>query len=360
MADLQNEYHQIPVDDKSLVPMTSRCWLEVSLMLICGSALRLAATIDWLNIFTGRHWQEKVSDTSASTTGPARATSELMSFSVLDTLDGQYWLDIIESSPTQEFKVLVERPVSENQPADVEVLAMGEPRCRLVLRVADSNDPVTIEVGETKDKGAKLDTAIWPASVAAAAWVARMGEAALTGDVLELGSGTGVFGIAAGVMAAAVARKNGVRCTLMLSEISDMYVCSLRDTITCNAPVLNGLASANARVLSWGVATQNGFVPETQYDHVVASDCVYLLEHVVLLVGAIVGYLKEGGSAYLVVPCNRIGLREVIEALSRHGKVVQVRAVLTHRMEELDLTPSNVSMELIVFRKAAGTLISGS
>eukprot|EP00747_Dinoflagellata_sp_TGD_P185321 gnl/TRDRNA2_/TRDRNA2_41813_c0_seq1.p1 gnl/TRDRNA2_/TRDRNA2_41813_c0~~gnl/TRDRNA2_/TRDRNA2_41813_c0_seq1.p1 ORF type:complete len:467 (+),score=49.56 gnl/TRDRNA2_/TRDRNA2_41813_c0_seq1:100-1500(+) len=276
-------------------------------------------------------------------------------------VDGQYWLEVLSSSSNpgqiprpvprqgskvgEELKLLLGR-VPEDHPADIEVSTIGLQR-RLSFSVPGADVATSLDFPDfSEPEQLELGLRLWPASVAAAAWIARLGGTLLEGDVLELGSGIGVFGLAAGAVAAASSSKP---CSLMLSDLSSAVVSSLNSSISKNAPWLAGLTSAKATVLDWDAATRPAFVPHALYDYIVTADCIYSVELAAKLVAAIIGHLKDGGKAYLVVALGRVGLREALEALSDHGELVRVSAALLHRSAE---TSTIYSVELMVFQKA--------
>lgn len=259
--------------------------------------------------------------------------------------DGQYWLHL--DCSTNE---------TEDRPADVEVSTFDKWRRNLVVRGSGADSAVSINVIGLENAMPVLSQAggiMWPGSVAGASWMARLIGPTLRGggDVLELGSGVGVFGIAAGAAAAAIARKDGVQFSLTLSDHSDVLVSNLRDSIAENAPLLDGLTSANARLLDWEGAMSPGFVPHARYDYVLASDCVYDLKHVEMLIVTIIRHLKEGGSAFLISQTNRQGWNETVEALSKRGKIARFPVALAHKTYDYWKMPTITSMELAIFQK---------
>ena len=277
------------------------------------------------------------------------------------TLDGQYWLELFEdSSNEEEFGNLVER-VPERDPADVEISTVSALRRRLLLRMPEADRVTQMEIGEF-DREADVFHNMWPASVAAAAWMARMegSSAGIAGDVLELGSGVGVFGLAAGAKIAAASMRSDAdsgQGSLMLSELSEDLIPHLRQTLSDNALLLEGLMSIDARVLNWNTTTTPGFSPLAQYDHIVAADCLYESQHATTLVAATLTHLKEGGSAYLVVPVrDGLELPEALKSLELRGKVTKASAVLIHKVDGPEKTTGMYPMELIVFQKAKRSL----
>eukprot|EP00746_Dinoflagellata_sp_MGD_P037471 gnl/MRDRNA2_/MRDRNA2_190065_c0_seq1.p1 gnl/MRDRNA2_/MRDRNA2_190065_c0~~gnl/MRDRNA2_/MRDRNA2_190065_c0_seq1.p1 ORF type:complete len:358 (+),score=51.61 gnl/MRDRNA2_/MRDRNA2_190065_c0_seq1:142-1074(+) len=272
-----------------------------------------------------------------------------------DLLDGLYWLKVLNSDSNEDSSIL-DAPLAEDeyQLADVEVSSVSEVQRCIRVRVPGTDRTVRLDVIENPKYWHLKGGQVWPASVVAAAWMWRLGGKVLTGHILELGSGVGVFGVAAAAAGATAAQKGHVHGSLTLSDSSDLLVSNLRNTLslTVNALVLDSLTSSEARILNWQDATKLGFVPHAYYDHVVAADCVYSEEHAVTLVATIVSHLKDGGSAYLVVPTDRLGLLETVQALSRHGTVVRAGTAVTHKMDKFMTTSTVYSMELIIFYKA--------
>lgn len=269
--------------------------------------------------------------------------------------DGLYWLEVLGSGSSDDLVALREL-APQDRPADIEISTTEELQRRVMVRMPGVNHTTMLGVSETQQK-VGCGRRIWSASLAAAAWVTSLGSVALSGDILELGSGIGVFGLAAGAMAAAVARRDAVHCSLTLSDNRPVLVSKLQGTIANNALHLDGLTSACALQLNWDNASLPDFAPHTQYDNIVAADCVFLMQHSVTLAITIVRYLKRGGSAYLVIPCFRDGqaVKETLKVLSQHGKISQVRAALVHRMDESAKVPGIYSMQLVVFHKTERT-----
>jgi len=247
---------------------------------------------------------------------------------------------------------------------------------------------VTFALQELEERAAGLGHAVWPASVAGAAWLARVaaplsGESApllaLRGDGLELGSGVGLFGLAAGTAAAALWRAESAaavaakqqpppRPSLTLSDLSLTLQKNLEKNIAANGSALQlqgAMLEARAVRLNWDAALRATYVPERRYDWMVAADVVYNPGNAQTLVACAAAHLKEGGRLLLICQSNRRGFPQALEALRAHGTVVQVHAALTHRPELLDVasaTSSSTSdalphrstvygIELVVFTK---------
>lgn len=195
---------------------------------------------------------------------------------VVQPLDGQYWLNILRTKARSEGDGDDVSAAPGDRRPDAQVLS-DEGDMRRVTVYADAASTgassfaaVRFDLHELTEQEAGLGHAVWPASVCGASWLARMGVAtgkstngtptapalALRGDILELGSGVGVFGIAAGAAASALWRAEASASpagkdrpqppTLTLSDLSSVLVENLERNLEANAALLDGLAETRA------------------------------------------------------------------------------------------------------------------
>eukprot|EP00747_Dinoflagellata_sp_TGD_P208006 gnl/TRDRNA2_/TRDRNA2_81534_c0_seq1.p1 gnl/TRDRNA2_/TRDRNA2_81534_c0~~gnl/TRDRNA2_/TRDRNA2_81534_c0_seq1.p1 ORF type:complete len:413 (-),score=65.66 gnl/TRDRNA2_/TRDRNA2_81534_c0_seq1:55-1293(-) len=302
------------------------------------------------------HQKEDEEESGSEDSVPMDSEFEKMVAEASDPIDGSYWLEVFRIG-TNMSAALENKPDRE---ADVIVTKLPnryELWRRLIIGALDSDATLRVDFSELRPEEAEWGYELWPAAVAAAAWVMfTPGGLPLGGDVLELGSGTGVFGIVAGIQLAATSRMHedvDLNYSITLSELTDVLVDNLNDTLKENTLLLDGLEAAKTCKLDWKNATSPSYIPRATYDHILAADCVYELAHAVTLVAAIVTHLKDDGSAYLVVQPDRDGVKETREALSRHGTVARMKAVLWKRpsWSEEDHRSAEL-LELWIFRKA--------
>ena len=154
---------------------------------------------------------------------------------------------------------------------------------------------------------------LWPGGVVLAHFILQSLDGALSGaSVVELGSGLGLAGIAAGLA--------GARLTL-----TDQDPLALGFALG-NARA-NGLAGAQALEVHW---TEPASVARAgSFDAVVGAEVVYDPRHVRPLVAALGQLLRPGGSAWIADP-ERLGHAPLAEAARDAGFDIRHEGVFAH------------------------------
>lgn len=162
---------------------------------------------------------------------------------------------------------------------------------------------------------------VWECGIALAIWLALHPELVRGRRILELGSGLGICGISASIIARG-------QCALTLTDLDGDNV---DETIWLegSAPVIGGdllgnlkanaaanQVDAQTAALDWHKCLEPSFEPHGMYDLVVASDCIYASADAAALAATIRAHLAPGGTALLMNRMGRAGSQELLEELS--------------------------------------------
>lgn len=168
---------------------------------------------------------------------------------------------------------------------------------------------------ENKDNQGGFQTAqyLWDSGLYLARWVLQH-RARLDGKrVLELGSGLGLPGLIASKYAAET----------VLSDCSEDVVENLTANIKANtsnqqttAVKASGVTSGSCRamLLDWTKLKASSDV-QPEYDVVLGSDCIYMVDMADLVASVVAHSLKPGGFALLVFPQDRPGVPEFVKLM---------------------------------------------
>lgn len=211
------------------------------------------------------------------------------------------WLADALGMPSAELAAL--RPMSfasvDDEACVVECRADGEGERSFLC-----GDATPVRVRELAFSEGSFGSTVWPSSLVLAQWLAtevRLGKA--PGEILELGAGVGLAGLAAAAQGA------GVTST----DLEDDEVGGLLSNLRHNA-ALNGL-EMECVPLDWREpASWLG----RQYDLVVGSDLLYYVENAAPLAQTLTHHVAPGGTAVIVCPAQPRGgvtLDEVVDAL---------------------------------------------
>ena len=194
-----------------------------------------------------------------------------------------------------------------------------------------TDDSVSIKLREPALTGDNLGLKTWASSFLLAKRLALLKDAVLpelgpAEQILELGSGTGLVGLAA----AAVFQRQ-----VVLTDLPEI-VLNLEHNINCNADWLSDAnASAKGGILDWTQPSALSLHPASDYDQVdhpprsfpliLAADIIYSAIHASLFVSAVDAQLSRHADARVVI---ELPLREAY---------ADERADLVKRMEGLGL-----------------------
>ena len=164
--------------------------------------------------------------------------------------------------------------------------------------------PTPVRVRELAFSEGSFGSTVWPSSLILGEWLAtevRLGKA--PSEILELGAGVGLAGLAAAAQGASVTS----------TDLEDDDVGGLLSNLRHNAK-LNGLQMECAR-LDW---RDTASWLDRQYDLVVGSDLLYYVENAAPLAQTLAHHVAPGGTAVLVSPAQPRGgvtLDEVCDTL---------------------------------------------
>lgn len=178
---------------------------------------------------------------------------------------------------------------------------------------------LTLRVEEVPYSDGGLGHNVWDASIALAIWLARNNNAILGKDVLELGSGVGMGGLAAG----AIGAKHVTLSEVVMSESdSDFGGAGLLRQLNENA-VLNELADVTqVEELNWEDCLDAEYTPRKAFSVIIGSDLVHEEVYSMRsLVAAVTSFTSEGGIAYIMSTKGRPGVDQLPHALEPWGEV---------------------------------------
>lgn len=170
------------------------------------------------------------------------------------------------------------------------------------LPIAHADDPFgQIPADDTTGFG------IWAASLVMAQWITSISDRFNNTNVLELGAGCGVPGLAAAIASNAH--------SVIVTDLNTTTVENLHYNIGLNH---YGKTQVTAAKIDWD---DSSTYPSEKVDFVIGSDLIYQKSIVPYLKKVVLGVLKEGKGTFLYVApdTGRDGLPEFIESMNHDG-----------------------------------------
>ena len=181
--------------------------------------------------------------------------------------------------------------------------------------------PPVLTLRELSFEEAGYGHKVWGCGVALSIWLALHPERVEGRRILELGSGLGISGISASLVARG-------QCSLTLSDLDEEGIATTLQSKGSHPEPSTGILStleANAAAndvaaqtiaLDWHQSLEPSFEPSDVYDLVIAADCIYASADAAALAATVRAHTAPGGTALLMNRVGRAGSQELLDELS--------------------------------------------